>query len=312
MATTTNPPQPGPPPPAGELAAGIAAAIEAGKNLTAVLSLPGLKTVASIPGPAKIVEIPERKLEQPRFLTACPEFQEPQGFIEYVNRFKDDGSRIFAQRSGRFEAVLDYHDRADDPRHGDHRAVLSLTKSPEWSAWIGAAGKKFTQQEFAEFLEEHASDIVPTEPDMPDARTMLMVATKLRGTVGATFKHAKNLANGETQAVWEETVQGQVIGSDATVPGRFGLGLRPFIGCDRYPVECLLRWRVGGEGLQFFFKALRTEPIIEETIDTVSGWICDGRLAGKPDDVARALLYLGTGIRPALGTHQQEAYARGQ
>lgn len=268
------------------------AAIQAGQNLTQERKLKDGRLVITAPhlnGGHLIV--PATKEEFPRFLTAAPRFYDSGAFIAYVNAFKMAATRIFYVQAGKFLAVIDYHDskRPAVPLHGDHLAYLDLTRSPEWITWAGASEKAMNQQEFAEFVEDNARDIL-----QPTPMEMLEIATGLQATVGATFRSAINQANGTVQLNWDEQVEGTVRATGKAIPAQFQIGVRPFMGTERYPVDCRLRYRVAGGSLKLHYKALHLDPITEAALE--------GIVAKVRDE---------TGIAPALGSHDGEAFKRG-
>jgi len=273
----------------------IAAAIQAGKDQAVLLpEIKGFKRQIVLPG-ARLAELAPDKLDTPRFLTASPVFNDAGAFIAYVNQFKVAASRLFYNAEGCFLAVFDYHDGGGSgakPRHGDHTARLSLVRSPEWKEWAEHSGQQMGQQAFAEFIEDNARDILD-----PDPETMLRVASGLHATVGATFRQATNQANGQIQLAFDETINGTVNGKEEAIPTTFRVGLRPFMGCARYPVDCRLRYRIdrsSGAALKLHFKALHLDPITEAALD--------GIVAKVRDE---------TGIAPALGSHDSDAFKRG-
>jgi uncharacterized protein YfdQ (DUF2303 family) len=232
------------------------------------------------------------KEDKPRFLTACPTFHDPGAFNAYVNAFKQTATRLFYMQDGNFLAVFDYHSAAPIPAFGDHKAILALKRSPEWAEWAKHSGEAMGQQAFAEFIEDNARDIL-----QPDPETMLRVASGLHATVGATFRQATNQANGQIQLSFDETINGTVNGKEEAIPTTFQVGLRPFMGCERYPVDCRLRYRIersSGAALKLHFKALHLDPITEAALE--------GIVARVRDE---------TGIAPALGMHNSDAFARG-
>lgn len=273
----------------------IEAAIKAGLNQVQLLeAIPGHRRVAAVPQGVGLTLIPQDKLASPRFLTAAPEINDAAAFFAYVNDFKRTASRIFYdQKAGRFQAVFDYHEQhptfLDGQCHGDHTATLTLLRSPEWTAWAGSSEKQMGQQSFAEFIEDGARDII--EPSPAD---MLQVASGLHVTTGGTFRKATNLSNGQVNFQWDEQINGTVSGTVKVLPTEFTIGLRPFMGCDRYRVDCRLRYRIREGALALHYKALHLEQITETALEAIALLIQDK-----------------TGIRPAMGRHDAEAFKRG-
>ncbi len=270
----------------------IEAAIKAGLDQAQLLpEVANHRRFVVVPNSAKLLSLEREKLAAPRFLAATPTIHDTKAFIDYVNDFKDSGTRLFYNQEGVFVAVLDYHLHKDvRQRHGDHLAVLKLKRSPEWLAWACKSESAMTQVEFAEFLEDNARDILT-----PGPVEMLEIATNLHATVGATFRSAVNQSNGTFQLNWDEQINGTVHGTGKAIPTQFQVAVRPFMGCERYPVDCRLRYRVSGAMLRMHFKALHLDPITEAALEGLVGRIRDE-----------------TGIVPALGAHDPDAFRRGQ
>lgn len=229
-------------------------------------------TALVIPCDCKAVPWPERKGDRPRFLVARPEFYDVADFIRYVNDFKDGCTRIFANvRWNAMTAILDYHETGVGgdpeepmPRHGDHVARFQARHSEEWDAWMGSSEKQMSQVDFAEFVEDNYLDIVDPEPEH-----MLRVATGLHATNNATFRSAHNMANGQVNVSFDEQIDGRVAGGDLEIPQTFSVGLRPFEGCSRFPIECRFRYRLREGQLKMWYKCLRTQPIIDQAFDAI-------------------------------------------
>ncbi len=287
----------------------LGAVIDAGKRQTTLHQVEGFKPIVASTndnGMASVALTPE-KLARPRFLTAAPKFHEANAFIEYVNAFKDRSTRLFYTQEGVVVAVFDYHQPAlpvpegtspvpmvpVEQRHGDHQAILVLKRSPEWETWKGNSEKAMGQESFAEFLEDNAKDILQPGPD-----EMMEVAIGLHATSGAIFRRAINQSNGQVQVQYDENIEAKVAGGTKEVPTTFQVGLRPFMGCDRFPVDCRLRYRVQSGSLAFHYKALHLD------------WITEAALSGDIGIVAK--IRDETQITPALGAHDAQAFAKGQ
>lgn len=86
----------------------------------------------------------------------------PGSLIAYIQRFRDERSVVFADKTKtRIVAVLDFHQNADSPHWGMHKAVYDCPFSDEWKAWSAADGHKMNQIDFAEFLENNIQNVAP-------------------------------------------------------------------------------------------------------------------------------------------------------
>lgn len=203
----------------------IEAAIQAGKDQAQLLpEVPSHLRAIIVPKGSELRSLTRDKMERPRFITAAPQFHESKAFIAYVNEFKDRATRIFYTQDGNFIAVIDYHDANEAMGdHGDHVAKLTLKRAPEWLDWVKANGEAMTQQDFAEFIEDHARDVT-----QPDPEQMLVIATGLQAKMGAEFRQAINQSDGTIQLQYDEKVEGTVRGSQQPIPKQFQVCQRPF------------------------------------------------------------------------------------
>lgn len=211
----------------------------------------------------------QRQGKEPARKTGTVKLTEAPSFSFYVNDHKDnEATSLWADRdAGRIVAVLNGHVKNhDDAGWGDHRAVLTLRKSPAWVAWTEASGKMIPQVKFAEFLEDRAGDVVT-----PDHATLLEVATSIEGTKGAAYKSGVRLDNGEIQFRYEETVAAKAgQRGDLTIPSSIELGIAPFDGMDAYKVSARFRYRIGDDGVLYLGVVLdRPEDVLRSAFSQV-------------------------------------------
>lgn len=162
---------------------------------------------------------------------------------------------IFADATPRtFTAYLDYH-KADCPSWLDHTAFVKLELSKQAKVWIQAQGKKFTQDELADFLEDNDADLTTQE--------MHNVAANFQAVRTETFRSSRRKDNGD----FELTHNAQTAsGGDKiiTVPSEFKIAVPLFEGdAELTPLTCRLLHRVGEKGVTFEFKIHQLDRIIE-------------------------------------------------
>lgn len=222
----------------------------------------------------------ERFLPAPLSIGFQPKFVEPESFNRYVNEHKSDNTRIYSnEASGVVVGVID-HVAKDSPSWMKHRPTLILTHTPEWTAWIGANRKQFSQVEFAEFLEEHAGEI-----SEPTAASMMDVALSLKAKNDVAFSSAVRLDNGQASLAYEENIRGQTGTGNIDIPTRFKLIVPVFKGVAPFVLDALLRWRFTKEkGVTFHYVIQKWEKAKEQSFREV--------LAGIADT---------TGIKPFVG-----------
>lgn len=229
--------------------------------------------------------------------------QSLQSFIEWVNRHKDQGTVVFCdatRTAPKLLAVADYHHANSDTeggitgdaaaRFGKFRALYEFPISSHWKAWSDVNRKIMDQADFAEFLDDHALDLI--SPEMVDNGKGEMIASlppevaqylgyhggrmALPNDVLALAKgleitaNAKNVArvdvqSGQTALMYEEThVDGR--GQRVEVPKMFMIGVPLF---DRaataYRVPIRIRYRLPG-GIKWILTMFGDEQIVDKAI----------------------------------------------
>jgi uncharacterized protein YfdQ (DUF2303 family) len=197
---------------------------------------------------------------EPRRVAAVVTVNDPASFVEYYNLFKDENSRTFANEVKRsVTTILDYHNagKPSDPRWCKHRLVLQLVRSEPWNTWSAANGEKFTQIEFAEFLEQYAIDIVSPSP-----AAMMEVSRDLQATTEVEFGSALRNNDGQVRFKYTETTKASVGASQLQVPENFTLEIPVFIGGAEIRMDALLRFRTNQGKLTIWYTLVRPEEII--------------------------------------------------
>lgn len=203
--------------------------------------------------------------ELPDRVHATVVFDDLDSFTAYVNRFKTPETLIFAnRRSAQVCAVIDYH-KGSTPEACVHRVGLIPSLTDEWTAWMGCNNKPMSQEQFARFLEEWASNIAE-----PDSATMLEVASSLEATKAVRFKSSKRLSDGQREFQYVEDVQGQVAKGTMVIPEKFVVGIRRLRSDYEHKITCRFRWRVAEEGLTLFYQMDRLDILLDELTDCMA------------------------------------------
>lgn len=247
-----------------------------GERTAKVIALPpGVRLTSAKPFLDELRGAPER-LRGTAKVTTLP------SFMAHVARFKDEGSALFATlgESPSLLAVYDYHPKAGVPRFGQHRAHYAFPLSDAWAAWQAADGREMNQGTFAEFIEEHAGDVLP--PTMPEAspavarlqRSELAAATPTQvlsfsrgidARVETSITNRVSLATGGYKLIFDETVKGPD-GAPLDVPGGFVIGLPLFDGGDAYALAVRLRFRLEKGRALWKFALLGADEVLREAI----------------------------------------------
>ncbi len=166
--------------------------------------------------------------------------------------------------SGLVSAIID--DNGETPGYGQHRAVLQMSHTPEWTHWAGLDGQLVGQEAFAEHVEAGLEEIVE-----PDAATVLEIAQSFHATSSATFRQATRLQSGEQKLVYDETIDAKAGPSgDLTVPTVILLALSPFLGEDRYKLTARLRFRLNAGKLTLGYLLDRPDAVIRDALEAIA------------------------------------------
>ena len=234
------------------------ASIEVNKNL-------GGQAYALIPKDYQPVDL-EKFMGVPVRIRQKLKLKTAGAFIEYVKRFGDDSTTIFADKDERrFRAVLDYHIDGDNgghvPNWADHQADYPCPLSREWQAWSAHDNEKMNQLRFAEFLEDRAKDIVK-----PSGAELLDIALKFSVTRKSVFGSAIRLSSGEVDFQFSDQNEKK---SSVQVPEEFTIGIAPFHNGDAYEVKARLRYRINEGQLTVWYQLIEPEKVMEDAFSGV-------------------------------------------
>lgn len=224
-----------------------------GRSAEVLVKGPGVTVDSIKPYLDVYLKRPERK----RGVLGCTELR---SFIEAVNLHKRPTSVVFADVDAKcMTAVFDYH----EPGAGaadwlGHRAKYPFPMTEEWEAWEGIHGDWIGQAALAEFLEEHAPDVVEPARAMDLARQwaeqlgiqfaaparMMQLSRGLAVTVDRRIEEARNLGTGDATLRFEESHQG-ADGKPLSIPGALLIEIPIFKGGAAYQLPARLRYRVG-------------------------------------------------------------------
>lgn len=215
----------------------------------------------------------EAQLDRPYQLKQNVTVISESSFIDYINRFGTDSSTVFADsENGTFKCILDYHETPNSPAHKFHSVNYNCPKTPEWSDWRHFNNKKMNQEDFALFIEENSKEIIE-----PNASEMLAIATTLKAKKDVTFKSCKRIDNGETQFIYDETINGQGgISGELKIPEKFKLAIAPFHNGAPYELEARFRYRISQQGLTLWYTLIKPHRVYQHAVDQVLQKIRDG------------------------------------
>ncbi len=246
---------------------------------------------------------PERREGQARL-------ESLESFIDHTNRFKDDGSAIFAHvptaEQARLISVLDYHPAGAEslPRFGNHRGLYDFPVSTEWQTWQKVDKKPMEQGDFAAFLEDHIGDVIDPPRDGDDSDPLRGLKERLSGrfagpgkmmeiSKGLDIKSSDRVRNivrldtGEIDATFTSEHQ-DANGEKLIVPNLFVIAIPVFQHGTMYRLAVRLRYRKQGGGLLWSFNLWRADlafqDAITEALTTVGEKTGLPVYRGRPED----------------------------
>lgn len=174
-------------------------------------------------------------------------FSHPDSFVQYVNEYKEENTKILASTSKwRIHAIIDYH-KKESAELLRHNAFLSLDLTPEYRNWAGINGVFIPQEDFAEFIEENQKDIIT-----PDGSTILEIASDLKIRSNVEFSSAKRQSDGCVQFSFSENQETQTKRGDLLIPSEIELGIPVFEGQkEGYKFPAFFRYRLHERTLKF-------------------------------------------------------------
>jgi uncharacterized protein YfdQ (DUF2303 family) len=214
----------------------------------------------------------EMHRDRPRATVGEVNVHTPQALETYADRFLDsEVSTLWGDVDNARLTIVLNDDTSSVPAHRDHRVVLKLKPSPEWTAWTAKNQEEFSQEALAEFIEENRHVIVS-----PSSSTMLEVAQTFQATSGAVFKRAQSLHSGEVRLTYEEDINAKAGAAGETeIPREFVVALRPFAGGDPVEVQAQFRFRVGGGKLILGYRLLNIDDVRRAAVEQILARVAD-------------------------------------
>lgn len=181
--------------------------------------------------------------------------RDPQSFCDYLAKHGVPWSEVWADPTRhQIVGVIDAHESHEVPApegspigygqagHGDHRVTLQMSMSAQWKAWLSHNGELMDRDDFAEFIEFNAADVID-----PDSATMLEIAQGFHATTSANFKNAQRLSSGQVSLQYEETIDARAgEKGDLEIPTTFTIEVPVFDGGDTTTLDVRFRYRLRG------------------------------------------------------------------
>jgi len=222
--------------------------------------------------------------EQPSRQKGTIHAHESDSFIRLVQRYQSEAAIVYADLGrGVITAVLnDTTENGVDAGHRDWRISYVPPVSDAWKRWTAANGKRMSQVQFAEFIEQNLINIY--EPSSAD---VLELATSLSVDSTVKWSSATRLQSGnrQLQYVEESTARGGKTGV-LTVPSHFVLGMPVYQGSDAIVIKALFRYRLTNGELIMWIDLEQTEEAVQvafsELVTTIDAGIDAPVVYGVP------------------------------
>jgi uncharacterized protein YfdQ (DUF2303 family) len=203
--------------------------------------------------------------------------------VNFAKRYKGPTSTLWAHltdSAANLKVVVNDHEAGAEgkPEFGDFTGSYDAQFSKEWREWTGSAGRRMSQGEFAEWIEERLPDLTgkPTHPRVlevfdrleleaaPPAQ-LLQVSRGLRVQVTAKVHEAKNLSSGETEVVYgEEHAHSDKTGNRIRVPSAFVIRIPVFDHDEPVEAAAFLRYSLEGGSVKWLYRLHRPHLAREE------------------------------------------------
>lgn len=129
----------------------------------------------------------------------------------------------------------------------DHTIKFRQKVTPAYQEWLTGSGSWMSQEQFADFITDHASALVEPPP-----ATMLEVAECL--TVASSRRVSKTLPRGNRTARFELESTENASAGEIVVPTEFMIQVMPFIDTWDVSVNCALRWKLSDGDLKLSYR----------------------------------------------------------
>ena len=213
---------------------------------------------------------PNHKQEvlQPKIVVANVSLQTAASLSDYVNRFKNEHSILFADiDSDSLVAAIDYHNAPKDgadpaARLGLHNATLSLPFSDEWATWTAQNERLMSHVEFATFLEENSIDIVT-----PAGTDLLEICRDLQVRIDVSFSSSVRM--GDTTSISYQKDNDAATKNNIQLPVSISISIPVYFGENPVTLRAWMRRQITDGKLKLGFKLNRLEAIRQAEFNRV-------------------------------------------
>lgn len=213
----------------------------------------------------------------PTYTSQLVDLQTEQSMIDYLNRFKNIDSAMFADMAhDTIVGIIDYHRAAVppevkaaadvgavQPRLKAHRATLKLPKSVEWATWAAKDNRLMSHLEFVDFLEENSVDIID-----PPGGELIELCRDLQATRNVKF--GSFVRAGDYEKIDYSKDGGAVARGSVSIPVSITINIPVYFGDKPITMKALFRRKVDDDGaLKLGYKLMRPENVRQDRFKEV-------------------------------------------
>jgi uncharacterized protein YfdQ (DUF2303 family) len=211
------------------------------------------------------------KVLMPQVVTQHIKVQTTESLADYVNRFKNADTVLFADiTNNTISAIVDYHKAAVDaplgPQLATHRATLALPFSLEWQTWQRANGKLMSHLEFATFLEENSVDI-----KSPAGADLLELCRDLQVAHNVNFGSQVRMGD-VTKIEYQKDNDAKTKGG-VSLPTSIILSIPVYFGEQPVPMTAFMRRKIGDGALYLGVQLSRAENVRQEEFHRIVDFV---------------------------------------
>ncbi len=232
-------------------------------------------TIADGEGQIKVIDTDDYA-ESPRRTQAHRKVSDSRSFNGYLSKHALPQTEVYANvKASSVVAIVDSHEGTGAPAGWQaHRLTLQLETTKSWEAWMAGNNKLFRQADFAEFIEQRATDV-----EEPSAGDLMAMAQTFYMTKDLEFQSTDRASDGQTELVYKEKITTKGLGK-TEVPKELKLALQPYVGGPRQYCVANLRTRLDGSTLLIGYVLVRPEEILEGIFTDIVTEIREGKPEG--------------------------------
>jgi uncharacterized protein YfdQ (DUF2303 family) len=227
----------------------------------------------AVPKDFEVKTFDDEKLQStPRRAVGTATLGDDESFLAYVDRHCVVSTAAWvhfapAQSRLAFSAVINDH-MSGTPGWRDHKATFVPETSHEWKTWMAANGKRMSQVDFAEFIEENEKDIAGGD-GLPSSLEMLSMAKNFEANSDKSFKSKVNTQSGGVELVFVDSDNAETQ-SRMKLFARFQVGIPVFWSTTKdgspitaWPLQARLKYSTAGGKLTFWYELIRPDVVHE-------------------------------------------------